>query len=149
MLQLTKRSEYGLAAMLRLAEAPPGAFVSARELCDRNQLPRRLLAEILKDLHGAALVESQRGANGGYRLERPTDGITLGEVVAALEGKPPVTDCNLAGAWADRSTDVGSSCPVRNPLERLRANIWNVLARTTLEDLVQGRFLVSPARHGA
>jgi Rrf2 family protein len=142
MLQLTKRSEYGLAALLRLVEAPRGAFVSAREICDRHPLPRRLVAETLKDLHGAHLVESQRGAGGGYRLARPSRAITLGEIVAALEGKPEVTQCDLVEAWAGSATNVGTHCPVKNPIERLRANIWNVLAGTTLEDLAHGRPLL-------
>lgn len=143
MLQLTKRSEYGLVALLRLVEAPSGAFVSAREICDRHPLPRRLVAETLKDLHGAGLLESQRGKSGGYRLARPKSTITLGEVVGALEGKPEITHCDLAGAWVGRAPDVASPCPVKNPLELLRAGIWNVLAGTTLEDLAHGRFHVT------
>ena len=90
-------------------------------------------------------MESQRGASGGYSLSRPASAITLGEVVGALEGKPHMTECDLVGAWADRSPDVDSLCPVRNPLERLRAGIWNVLSGTTLEDLVRGRFRISPS----
>jgi Rrf2 family protein len=146
MLQLTKRSEYGLVALLRLVEAPPGAFVSAREICDRHPLPRRLVAETLKDLHGAGLLESQRGKAGGYRLARPTDAITLGEVVGALEGKPAITQCNLAGAWVGRAPDVASACPVKNPLELLRAGIWSLLAETTLADLAHGRFQIPSSR---
>jgi Rrf2 family protein len=140
MLQLTKRSEYGLAALLRLVEAGPGGFVSVREICERNALPRRLVAETLKDLHAAGVVDSQRGAAGGYALARPARSITLGEVVSVLEGKPAVTQCNLVGAWVDRAPDVVSPCPVRNPLESLRTGIWNAIAGTTLEDLVRGRF---------
>ena len=149
MLRLTKRSEYGLAALLRLAEAPHGAFVSAREICDRHPLPRRLVAETLKDLNGARLLDSARGAGGGYRLARSANAITLGEVVAVLEGKPEVTDCDLAGTWVGPATDVASHCPAKNPLERLRASLWNVLANTTLEDLSHGRPLFSSTRQNA
>ena len=138
MLQLTKRSEYGLAALLHLAEAGPGVFASVREICERHPLPRRLVAETLKDLHAAGLVESQRGAAGGYALARHPSAITVGEAVGALEGKPAVLECGMAGAWVDRASDVASHCPVKNPLERLRAGIWQVLASTTLQDLVRG-----------
>jgi Rrf2 family protein len=144
MLQLTKRSEYGLAALLRLVEAGPGAFVSVREICARYPLPRRFVAETLKDLHAAGLVDSQRGVQGGYTLARPAREITLGEVVAVLEGKPPVTQCELVGAWLDRAPDVVTPCPVRNPLESLRTGIWNAIAGTTLEDLIRGRFVPPP-----
>jgi Rrf2 family protein len=149
MLELTKRSEYGLAALLHLAEAAPGAFVSVREICERHPLPRRLVAETLKDLHAAGLVESQRGAAGGYALARRAAAITVGEAVGVLEGKPAVSDCEMADTWIDRSTDVASSCPVRNPLERLRAGIWKVLAGTTLEDLVRGPLRLSHKSHAS
>ena len=142
MLQLTKRSEYALVALLRLVEAGPGAIVSVREICERSPLPRRLVAETLKDLHAAGIVSSQRGALGGYALARPEGSITLGDVVGVLEGKPAVTQCDLVGAWVDRAPDVVSPCPVRNPLESLRTGIWNAIAGTTLEDLVRGRFRV-------
>ena len=142
MLQLTKRSEYGLVALLRLVEAGPGAFVSVREICARSPLPRRLVAETLKDLHAAGIVGSQRGALGGYALAHPARSVTLGEVVGVLEGKPAVTQCDLVGAWVDRAPDVVTPCPVRNPLESLRTGIWNAIAGTTLEDLARGRFRV-------
>ncbi len=142
MLQLTKRSEYGLVALLRLVEAGPGVFVSVREICARSPLPRRLVAETLKDLHAAGIVSSQRGSLGGYALARPAGSITLGEVVGVLEGAPAVTQCDLVGAWVDRAPDVVTPCPVRNPLESLRTGIWNAIAGTTLEDLVRGRFRV-------
>lgn len=148
MLQLTKRSEYGLVALLRLLEAPTGDFVSAREICDRHPLPRRLVAETLKDLHGAGLLTSQRGKSGGYRLARGSDDITLGEVVAALEGMPEVTQCDLAGAMVGRDPDVASPCPAKNPIERLRADIWNVVAGMTLDDLAHGRLSVSSTKTG-
>ncbi len=141
MLELTKRSEYGLAALVRLVGAEAGAFVSAREICSGG-LPRRLVAETLKDLHGAGILASQRGAQGGYALARPAGKITLGEVVAVLEGKPAITECDLVGAWLGRDPDVVSACPVKNPLASLRAGIWNAIANTTLEDLVRGRLRV-------
>ena len=147
MLQLTKRTEYGLAALIHLVEED--GVVSVREICARHAaLPRRLVAEVLKDLHRAGVVTSQRGASGGYALARHPAAITLGEVVGSLEGKPSLTECELVGAWPDFEPDVDSHCPVKNPLERLRASIWNVLSGTTLEDLVRGKFRVAPPGSG-
>jgi Rrf2 family protein len=69
-LQLTKRTEYGLIALVHMADRR-GEVVSVREICEHYPVPRRLLAEVLKDLGRANLVESQRGATGGYQLARP------------------------------------------------------------------------------
>ena len=83
MLQLTKRTEYGLIALTHLAHRA-GSVASVREICDRYPVPRRLVAEVLKDLCHARLVESHRGAGGGYRLARSPEAISVGDVVEVV-----------------------------------------------------------------
>jgi Rrf2 family nitric oxide-sensitive transcriptional repressor len=119
-LQLTKRAEYGLIALTRL------------------------LAEVLKDLTRTGHVVSQRGANGGYALSRPADTVTLGEVVAALEGHPSITSCESLGAFRAGSCDVSPRCPIRTPMQRIRSGIWNMMQRTTLRDLADPAFELNP-----
>ena len=137
MLQLTKRTEYGLIAMIHLVDRP-GEFVSVREICAHYPIPRRLVAEVLKELGHADLVESQRGAAGGYALVREPESITLSEIVAALEGEPSLTACrsnDLKGS----DCEVEPTCPIRNPIDRIREHLWGLMERTTL------RSLTSPA----
>ena len=69
MLQLTKRTEYGLIALTFLTQRQ-GTICSVREICEHYPVPRRLVAEVLKDLCHAGLVDSHRGAAGGYTLAR-------------------------------------------------------------------------------
>jgi len=133
MLQLTKRTEYGLIALIHIADRV-GQVVSVREIGEHYPLPRRLLAEVLKDLGRAGLVESQRGATGGYVLARSAREITLGDVVVALEGAPLVTVCESSDP-AVGSCEVEPVCPIRSPLHRLREGIWRLMERTTLESL--------------
>lgn len=135
MLKLTKRTEYGLIAMLHLADRE-GEVVSVREIGDRYPIPRRILAETVKELSRSGLLESQRGASGGYWLARPAETISVGEVVTALEGAPALTSCqDLAVSGADGSCDVQPMCPIRSPLQRLREGIWRLLQGTTLRSL--------------
>ncbi|MBL8861359.1 MAG: Rrf2 family transcriptional regulator [Planctomycetes bacterium] len=134
MLQLTKRTEYGLIALIHLADRG-GVVVSVREIGESYPVPRRLLAEVLKDLARAGLVESQRGATGGYTLTRPADRITLGDVVAALEGAPLLTGCEGHDEHAGTACEVQPVCPIRSPLQRLREGLWRLLERTTLQSL--------------
>ena len=108
MLQLTKRTEYGLIALIHLADRD-GEVVSVREIGEQYPVPRRLLAEVLKDLCNAGMLDSQRGAAGGYRLARPAEQITLGEVVAALEGEPALTSCQVPGEGSPASLESGST----------------------------------------
>jgi Rrf2 family protein len=134
-LQLTKRTEYGLIAMVHMADRE-GEVVSVREIGDRYPIPRRLLAEALKDLCRASLVVSQRGATGGYMLVRSADTITLGEIVAALEGRPALSSCENHGLTHRVECDIEGVCPIRSPLQRVREGIWRLMERTTLRSLV-------------
>ena len=134
MLQLTKRTEYGLIALVHLVDRE-GEFVSAREIGDAYPVPKRLLAEVLKDLGRAGLVDSQRGATGGYALSKPADAIRLGEVIAAVEGAPSLTGCESFGAYEAGGCDVSPVCPIKNPMQRIRLGIWDLLQRTSLRDL--------------
>ncbi|MBK7876784.1 MAG: Rrf2 family transcriptional regulator [Planctomycetes bacterium] len=142
MLQLTKRTEYGLIALVHMADRS-GTVVSVREISERYPVPRRLLAEVLKDLGRANLVESQRGATGGYVLARPAASITLGEIVCALEGAPSVSSCETLAPARDGECELEPRCPIRSPLHRIREGIWSLMERTTLSSLVQSSPLVT------
>lgn len=143
MLQLTKRAEYGLIALTHLA-GREGEVTSVREIAEHYAVPRRLLAEVLKDLCRTGHVISQRGANGGYSLSRPADSVTLGEVVATLEGRPSIASCESLGAFSNGSCDVAPRCPIRSPMQRIRSSIWNMMQRTTLRDLADPSFELNP-----
>ena len=135
MLQLTKRTEYGLIALVHLVDRD-GEFVSVREICDRYPVPRRLVAEVLKELGHAGLVESQRGVAGGYALTRPAELVTLGEIVAALEGAPGLTSCRTLEILKTSECEVEPTCPIRSPIDRVREHLWSVMEQTTLRSLV-------------
>ena len=138
MLQLNKRTEYGLIALTHLATRA-GEVVSVRELCEAYPLPKRLLAEVLKDLCREGLVESTRGASGGYALARPAEEISVGTVVATLEGHPSLTSCESLGAYGAGSCDLESNCPIKSPIHHLRASLWSMLEATSLADLARSK----------
>ena len=137
MLQLTKRTEYGLIALLYLADQG-GRFVSAREVSDHYPVPPRLLAEVLKDLCKQGLVESQRGAAGGYQLVGSPDQLSLGRIVQALEGPVALTGCEPMAAFKNGSCDVTPVCPIKDPMQRIRSLFWSLLVKTSLADLAAG-----------
>ena len=143
MFQLTKRTEYGLIALVHLVDRP-GIFVSAREIGDAYQVPRRLLAEVLKVLSKSGLLLSHRGANGGYQLVREPELLSVAEAVSVLEGGPEQSSCSPAPSPTDSvlplldsgsSCDMSSTCPIKTPIQRLRNSIWSLLQQTTLRDL--------------
>jgi Rrf2 family protein len=144
LLQLTKRTEYGLIALVYMADRA-GSVVSVREISEHYPVPRRLLAEVLKDLARENLVESQRGATGGYVLARSPDEITLGGIVTALEGRPTLSSCESLAPARNGECELEPTCPIRSPLHRIREGIWTLMERTTLRSLVQSGPLVGLA----
>jgi Rrf2 family protein len=155
MLQLTKRTEYGLIALVAMV-GRRDEYVSAREISEHYKVPRRLLAEVLKDLSRASLVESQRGATGGYALARSADEISVAEVVAALEGAPSLAGCEKLSPAHGSECELEDGCPIRSPLQVIREGISALMENTSLRTLVRStlrlpteHFETEPTRHPA
>src|SRR5436305_12739369 len=86
-MKVSAKSEYACLAILALARQRPGdPPVRIREIAETHAIPERYLVQILLQLKGAGLVVSTRGALGGYRLARPAEAISLGEVLTAIDG---------------------------------------------------------------
>ena len=85
-LELTKRGDYAVRAMLALARGS-GGLQSARRIADAMAIPVRFLPQVLGDLQRAALVQSAPGRAGGYRLAKPAASISLLDVIEAVEGE--------------------------------------------------------------
>ncbi len=86
-MKFSAKTEYACLAVLELARAyDKGEPVRIRTIADEHGIPSRFLVQILLQLKGAGFVESTRGAAGGYQLVKPPDEITLGEVMAVVDG---------------------------------------------------------------
>lgn len=90
---ITRRGEYGLTAVLYLANRPSGELTQIHEIADQCALPEPFLAQILRLLVRAGLVVSKKGVRGGFSLSRPASEISFLEVLEALEGPVAVNRC--------------------------------------------------------
>ena len=91
-MKISAKAEYACLAVLALARPRiTDAPIRIRDIAEAHRIPERYLVQILLQLKGAGLVHSTRGASGGYRLARPADAISLGEVLWAIDGpgEPP------------------------------------------------------------
>ena len=86
-MQLSKRTQYGIRAMICLCDAYPRGYIQTRELAARENLPTKFLESILSALARGKVLSSKIGAMGGYRLARPPKDIPLGDIISRLEGK--------------------------------------------------------------
>ncbi len=85
-MRLSRRGLYALEAMLILAAEPQDSVVKIEMISKRGTIPRKFLESLLVVLKNARLVESTRGARGGYRLKRPPGDIHLGEIIRIIDG---------------------------------------------------------------
>jgi Rrf2 family transcriptional regulator, cysteine metabolism repressor len=86
-LNISVKGEYALQAIFDLALQPAGEPVKIADIARRQKIPQKFLELILASLKQGGFVESKRGADGGYRLARLPEQITIGQVLAFLEGK--------------------------------------------------------------
>src|SRR6266849_1558314 len=84
-MNISVKGEYALQAIFDLALQPQGAPVKIADIAQRQKIPQKFLELILANLKQGGFVESRRGAEGGYRLSKPAEGITVGEVLRYME----------------------------------------------------------------
>ena len=142
-MMFSTKAEYGVRVMVALACGEGSEPVSLAEIAEREQLPLAYLEHVVARLRKAELVDSRRGARGGYLLARPAEEISMAEVVAALEGAIAPIECITEGAdgalRCSRESDPGHVCPTKVLWTRVRASIIDTLRDTTLADLVPAR----------
>ena len=131
MILLSKRAEYGLMALLHLAGAAAhGRPVSSATIAARHRIPAALLGKVMQELTRGGLVESTAGAAGGYRLRQAPARVTLGAVIAAVDG--PI---RLAGCASGCACELRKTCNVRTPLARVSGAVVAPFEQITLADL--------------
>ena len=101
-LELTRRADYGIRAMIAIARATPEVPLSTPRIADSMAIPVRFLPQVMADLARAGLVDSTGGRRGGYRLGRPASEISLLQVIEALEGDARRRQCVLRAAPCGR-----------------------------------------------
>ena len=133
-MRVSAKTDYALRATVELAAAPEGTPVKGERLATSQSIPLRFLENILLQLRHAGIIESRRGADGGYKLARPADEITLADVIRAIDGP-------LAGVSGQRPETLdfkGRSEPLREVWVAVRASLRSVLEQVTLADVASG-----------
>lgn len=134
-MRVSAKTDYALRAAVELAAAHgDGTPVKGERLATTQSIPLRFLENILLQLRHAGIVESRRGADGGYKLARAPEEITLADVIRAIDGP-------LAGVSGQRPETLdfkGTSEPLRDVWIAVRASLRGVLEGVTLADVATG-----------
>lgn len=138
---ISRRASYGVRTMIRLAELGlEGKRATTAGLAEREQLPRKYLEQVLRDLKQAGLITSRPGPQGGSRLARPAEEITVGEVVRALDGELQPGHCFEEAHGVEEADCPGcwglTTCAMRELWLELGAAINQVLDSTTIADMM-------------
>jgi FeS assembly SUF system regulator len=136
LLRLTKGTDYGIRILAHLARGEKGATHNAREVAEDLQLPIPMVSKVMKSLARAGVLDSHRGAKGGFSLSRRPQELNVADMIAALEGPVALTECQIGPALCQHQ----DSCSVQEPWNVINRSVQNALATITLSDLINPQF---------
>ena len=133
MIRITKLSDYAIVLLTYFARNAEQVH-AARDLAARAHLPLSTVCKVLKSLSRGELLVSHRGVNGGYRLARRPEEISIAEIIAAIEGPIALTECSTS---VPGLCELEPVCPVRSNWRRINKAVREALEALTLADMTQ------------
>ena len=131
-MKVPMKVDYGVRALVELAQGYGGGAVSTTEIADRQHIPEAYLNQLLMTLGKVGLISSRRGPQGGYTLAKSPKEISLGMVISSLEGESALLECISVPECCTIST----SCDQREVWSSVEEAVQQVLKATTIADLV-------------
>jgi Rrf2 family transcriptional regulator, cysteine metabolism repressor len=137
-MKVSTRGEYGLRAMVALAHGFGNGSMSITAIAKESAVPYAYLEQLIVPLRKAGLVESKRGAQGGYQLTRPPSDIRVGEIYRVMEGPVAPMEC-VSENEADQTCPLIDGCETRPVWMKVRESIADAIDSVTLGDLISQR----------
>ena len=134
-MRISAKADYAVRAVVELAAGQDGTPVKAELVARAQGIPLNFLENILGELRHAGIVRSQRGAEGGFRLAKPADQVTIADVIRAVEG-PLAT---VRGGPPEESAYPGAASELPRVWIAVRKSLRNVVERVTVADVASGR----------
>jgi Rrf2 family transcriptional regulator, iron-sulfur cluster assembly transcription factor len=132
-MELTRKGEYAIRGIIYLARQPRGRVSLVGEIASSMNVPKTFLSKILQDFTRVGLVTSFRGTGGGFMLARPAEGITLREVVEAVEGPILPNRCLLGTGTCSQD----ETCKVHPVWRKVQGEIGSILDGVMIADLAR------------
>ena len=128
-LRISKMTDYAILMMVELTRC--NETLSAHALAERIHVETPTASKVLKLLAAAGLLESYRGVSGGYRVNRPASGISVAEVIAAMEGPIAMTECSVEPGLCNQE----DSCMLRSNWQRISLAVARALQDVSLAEM--------------
>ena len=132
-MKLSTKGRYGLRALIDLALYSENETVSIQSIARRQNISDSYLEQLMRKLRSAGLSVSVRGAQGGYKLARPANEISVGDVLRALEGSLEAVTCG----GEDNSCQGADLCVTKFVWERINSSIRDTVESIKLSQLVE------------
>lgn len=132
MIRFSKLADYAVVILASLYQRQTG-LMSASEISSLSGLPEPTVAKVLKLLSKAALVVSIRGAQGGYKITRSADEISVAQVVVAVDGPVSLTACVEGGSYG---CEYSCGCPVKGRWDTVNTAVKSALESIALSDMI-------------
>jgi Rrf2 family protein len=133
-MKLSTKGKYGLRALIDLAQYSEQEAVSISSIAQRQNISESYLEQLFAKLRKAGLVTSIRGAQGGYRLAKPSDTISVGDVLRALEGNLKAVEC---AAQTDEGCQGADLCVTKYVWQRINESIARTVDEMMISQLVE------------
>ncbi|NMB24821.1 MAG: Rrf2 family transcriptional regulator [Firmicutes bacterium] len=133
-MEITKKAEYAVTILIDLATQPGDCFVTARDIADRQGIPRTFVPQIISTLSQAGWVEGMRGPGGGVRATSDLGELTVLEIIETVEGPIAITRCLLDES---QNCENRPHCPLHGLWIRAQDAMLDVLRETTISGLVE------------
>jgi len=137
-MRLSRKGEYALRAMIVLGKGYGEGPLRIQDIAERERIPKKFLEQILLDLKRAGLVQSRRGAGGGYFLVRRPEDVTFAEIVRTIDG--PLAPLSCVSEHAHVRCPDEKTCGLYSVMREVRNAVATVMEGATLGDAC------SPAR---
>jgi Rrf2 family protein len=150
-MRLSRRSEYGLRALIDLVRHDGDGPVALAVLAERNRLPTKFLEQIMATLKHAGIVRSTLGAHGGFAMAVDPSTVSIGRVVRLLDGALAPLGCVSLRYYSKCSCVDEATCALRDVMIDVRDAMLEILDFETLADLAnrQGRASIDPRERHA
>ncbi len=134
-MSVSSKCYYALRAVYALAEHGGTEPLKIADIAERQHIPIRFLEVILGQLKGGGFVQSRRGAEGGYRLSRAADSLTVGEIMRYVDG--PIAPVDCVSKSRHKECEFPGGCSFFGFWGRVRQSMSDVVDKTTFADLIR------------
>ena len=131
-MKISTKSRYGIIALIDLVINSEYGSVTLKAISERQNISERYLEQIFSSLKKSGLVQSVRGAQGGYLLSKEPKDITVGDILVVLEGPVSLSDCVMDEDICENS----GKCVTKIVWEKMKKGIEDVINSITLQDMI-------------